>query len=85
MRKGIMSLAIAAAMQTMQGMPQQLRTTGHRVSAGGSPFNKRNAKNRMFFRKSSISKYKSHQGKQECARRLHRGSAAWYSATCMVK
>ena len=46
--------------------------------------NHRQAKNKSYRRK-SVSKYKCHQGKQECARRLRVGSAAYYSAMSFVK
>jgi hypothetical protein len=79
----MMHLAIAAAMQTMQGIPQKLATVGHRISAGGTGPGGRRRTRKEGYRRASASKYTSHQGKQECARRLRPGSAAWHAARCM--
>ena len=76
MRKNILAMSLAAAMESMQTIRGELVTKGHK--AAGNGFNRRQAKNKSF-RPRSNSKYKSHQGKQECARRLRAGSAAWHS------
>ena len=83
MKNNLMAMAVAAAMQTMQRVPESLRTVDHRIT-GGNGFNPHAAKNKSFRRK-SVSKYESHQGKQECARRLRVYSPAWHSANCMER
>lgn len=82
-RNSLVAMTMIAAIQAMQNMPNQLKTAGHKIASGGSPFNRRRAKNKSF-RSNSVSKYKCHQGKQECARRLRVGSAAWHSAQTMI-
>ena len=85
MKNHLVSLALAAAMESMQHLPQTLKTTGHKIAsnAGFNGFSPRQAKNKSYQPKST-SKYKSHQGKQECARRLKVYSPAWHSAQTMV-
>ena len=85
MKNHLVSLALAAAMESMQHLPQKLKTEGHKIAsnAGFNGFSPKQAKNKSYQAKST-SKYKPHQGKQECARRLKRGTAAWYSSETMV-
>ena len=49
------------------------------IAAGMSPLPDDNCQEVRLGKGSTSNKYKPHQGKQECARRLRRGSAAWYS------
>ena len=82
MKNNLIAMAIAASMSAMQREPAQLATAGHQFMSGGNNFNRHQAKNKSY-RPKSASKYKSHQGKQECARRLKVGTAAYYSAQCL--
>lgn len=82
MKNKIIHLALAAAMQSIQNTPK-LSTTGFMALAGRST-GKIKSSGQKWFRKSK-SKYEPHQGKQECARRLRRGSPAWYSAATFAK
>lgn len=86
MRRNVLALSLAAAMESMQAMKPELITKGHKLtgSLGFNGFNPRQAKNKSFTPKSS-SKYKPHQGSQECVRRLRNGSAAYYSAKTFAK
>ena len=81
MRKNILAMSLAAAMESVQTIKPSLATAEHKITGniGFNGFNRHQAKNKSF-RAKCTSKYKSHQGKQECARRLKRGSAAWYSS-----
>ena len=81
MRKNILAMSLAAAMESMQTIKASLTTEGHTISGnlGFNGFNRHQAKNKSFKPKSS-SKYRPHQGKQECARRLKVYSPAWYSS-----
>lgn len=85
MKNRILHLAVAAAMQSMQAAPQQLKTTGHKIASnvGFNGIGRKRTRNKRF-RSRGMSKYQPHQGKQECARRLKRGSAAWYSSGTMA-
>lgn len=80
-RNHMLALAIAAAMQPLHNV-SKLTTTGFKRIAGS--VGKVRSLGNKYNRKSG-SKYKPHQGKQECARRLRVGSAAWYSALSFVK
>ena len=83
MKNNIIAMAIAASMMSMQREPAKLATDGHRFMSGGSNFNARQAKSKSYRRK-SVGKYSSHQGEQECARRLTFGTAAYWAAGCML-
>ena len=79
MRRNILVMSLAAAMESMQTMKPSLSTAGHTINGdlGFNGFNRHQAKNKSFKPKST-SKYRPHQGKQECARRLKVHSPAWY-------
>lgn len=77
MKNTFISMSIAAAMEAMQYMPPELKTVSHKLSGNIKGYLKTKSTGRRW-RSKSVSKYKPHQGKQECARRLRRGSAAWY-------
>ena len=83
MKNNIIAMAIAASMISMQRTPQGLMPMGHKIIAGGNNFNARQAKSKSYRRK-SVGKYSSHQGEQECARRLTFGTAAYWAAGCML-
>ena len=80
MKNTFLHMAVAAAINTMQGAPQQLKTIGHKITGnqGFNGFNRKQAKNKRF-RSKYVSKHKPHQSKRERARRLRRYTAAWYS------
>jgi len=75
MHKRIISIAIAAAMATVQ-VPPRLATRGFQHLAGGSTGKLRSSGKRI----RRTTNRNAHQGQKECARRLRVGSAAWYSA-----
>ena len=75
MKNKIISMALIAAMQSIQKQPG-LSTTGF-MNLSGRSSGKAKSKGRKWSRKSK-SKYTPHQGKQECARRLRVGSPAYY-------
>jgi len=80
MKRHVISLALMAAMQTMQNLPPKLKTIDHKLRGFGGVGSKQS---KNYF--GSSSKYKPHQSKRECARRLRVGSAAWYSAASALK
>lgn len=81
MNKNMLAISLAAAMESMQTMKPELITKDHKINGniGFNGFNRNQAKSKSFKPKST-SKYKSHQGKQECTRRLKVYSPAWYSS-----
>lgn len=83
-RNSLLAMTMMASIQAMQKLPSALKTTGHKIAAGATPFNRRQAMNKRF-RSRGVSRYKCHQGKQECARRLRFGSAAYYSSLTFIK
>jgi len=72
----MLALAIAAAMQPIHNTAE-LATTGLKHITGSTGKTKSSGKR---YTRKYASKYKPHQGKQECERRLRVGSAAYYSA-----
>lgn len=77
MRKKIACMALAAAMEALQHIKPPLKTVGYKISSNIKGYIPSSPSGRV---RRSRSKYKPHQGKQECARRLRQYSAAWYAS-----
>lgn len=78
---GIAGMVIAAVIESMQRTPLTLRTIGYKLSSNIKGYIPTKPSGRI---RRSNSKYIPNQGKQERARRLRVGSAAWHSKMMMA-